>query len=97
MTTTERSVGHTAAPPLVTDLDERILSWNKRAEQVFGVAASQVDEFDRIMAITPPDELPERDALFRRVAEGHTTVFEATRRAIDGRQVVDLGIRQDAR
>jgi PAS domain S-box-containing protein len=78
-----------SAPDAVigTDLEDRITSWNRGAERLFGLTAEQAVG-ETFSFHLPPDRLEERAALIARVAKGEEIRnFETVRTRADGTPV----------
>lgn len=66
------------------DLDGRILTWNKSAEEVYGYAAAEIIGRN-VRELTPPDRTAEASAVAAAITEGQAhKSFETERRKKDG-------------
>ena len=73
---------------ITTDLEDRVTSWNRSAEKIFGWAASEVMGKELIQFIVPSDLRKNREGIIRETLEGKSVAgIDMLRQHKDGRKI----------
>ena len=77
---------------ITTDVDDKILSWNKGAEDIFGYTEKAVLGEKLLNLLTPPNLIDEGNQLIQRLLNGENIVnFETRRQRQDG-SMIDVSL-----
>jgi len=79
---------------IATDLERKIIFWNKGAEEVFGYSSAEAESHSVSELIVPPDRSEEEQQFVHEALASRPVVYEAIRRRKDGSLIyVDISLK----